>query len=186
MKTAIYGAGSLGTVLGAYLAKAGVDVDLITRNREHVEALNRDGAKIIGTVNMTVPVHALTPDEMTEKYELIILLTKQLDNVNVLKNLQKNMTDDCIVCTLQNGLPELSVSEVVGEDRTMGCTVAWGATLHGKGVSELTSKPDSMSFGLGRMNGQKAADIIRLRNLYYTGTHPAKHILNAGSPCRGA
>ena len=124
MKTAIYGAGSLGTVLGAYLAKAGVDVDLITRNREHVEALNRDGAKIIGTVNMTVPVHALTPDEMTEKYELIILLTKQLDNVNVLKKLQKNMTDDCIVCTLQNGLPELSVSEVVGEDRTMGCTNA--------------------------------------------------------------
>ena len=122
MKTAIYGAGSLGTVLGAYLAKAGVDVDLITRNREHVDALNKDGAKIIGTVNMTVPVHALTPDEMTEKYELIILLTKQLDNVNVLKNLQKNMTDDCIVCTLQNGLPELSVSEVVGEDRTMGCS----------------------------------------------------------------
>ena len=141
MKTAIYGAGSLGTVLGAYLAKAGVDVDLITRNREHVDALNRDGAKIIGTVNMTVPVHALTPDEMTEKYELIILLTKQLDNVNVLKKLQKNMTDDCIVCTLQNGLPELSVSEVVGEDRTMGCTVAWGATLHGKGVSELRASP---------------------------------------------
>lgn len=86
MKTAIYGAGSLGTVLGAYLAKAGVDVDLITRNREHVDALNKDGAKIIGTVNMTVPVHALTPDEMTEKYELIILLTKQLDNVNVYSN----------------------------------------------------------------------------------------------------
>ena len=165
MKTAIYGAGSLGTVLGAYLAKAGVDVDLITRNREHVEALNRDGAKIIGTVNMTVPVHALTPDEMTEKYELIILQTKQLDNVNVLKNLQKNMTDDCIVCTLQNGLPELSVSEVVGEDRTMGCTVAWGATLHGKGVSELTSEPDSMSFGLGRMNGQKDDKLMQVKAL---------------------
>ena len=152
MKIAIYGAGSLGTVLGAYLAKAGVDVDLITRNREHVEALNRDGAKIIGTVNMTVPVHALTPDEMTEKYELIILLTKQLDNVNVLKNLQKNMTDDCIVCTLQNGLPELSVSEVVGEDRTMGCTVAWG-------------EPDSMSFGLGRMNGQKDDKLMQVKAL---------------------
>ena len=165
MKTAIYGAGSLGTVLGAYLAKAGVDVDLITRNREHVDALNKDGAKIIGTVNMTVPVHALTPDEMTEKYELIILLTKQLDNVNVLKKLQKNMTDDCIVCTLQNGLPELSVSEVVGEDRTMGCTVAWGATLHGKGVSELTSEPDSMSFGLGRMNGQKDEKLMQVKAL---------------------
>ncbi|MGN0545556.1 MAG: ketopantoate reductase family protein [Acutalibacteraceae bacterium] len=165
MKTAIYGAGSLGTVLGAYLSKAGVDVDLITRNREHVDALNKGGARIIGTVDMTVPVHALTPDEMTEKYELIILLTKQLDNVNVLKALQKNMTDDCIVCTLQNGLPELSVSEVVGEDRTMGCTVAWGATLHGRGVSELTSEPDSMSFGLGRMNGQKDDKLMQVKDL---------------------
>ncbi len=165
MKTAIYGAGSLGTVLGAYLSKAGVDVDLITRNKEHVEALNKYGAKIIGTVNMTVPVHALTPEEMTEKYELIILLTKQLDNKNILENLKKNMTDDCIVCTMQNGLPELSVSEVVGEDRTMGCTVAWGATLHGKGVSELTSEPDSLSFGLGRMNGKKDDKLMYVKSL---------------------
>lgn len=165
MKTAIYGAGSLGTVLGAYLSKAGVDVDLITRNKEHVDAMNEGGAKIVGTVNMTVPVHALTPDQMTEKYELIILLTKQLDNENILRNLEKNMTDDCIVCTLQNGLPELSVSKVVGEDRTMGCTVAWGATLHGKGVSELTSEPDSMSFGLGRMNGQKDEKLMQVKSL---------------------
>lgn len=165
MKTAIYGAGSLGTVLGAYLSKAGVDVDLITRNKEHVDALNRDGAKIIGKINMIVPVHALTPDQMTEKYELIILLTKQLDNKNILENLKKNMTDDCIVCTMQNGLPELSVSEVVGEDRTMGCTVAWGATLHGHGVSELTSEPDSMSFGLGRMNGKKDEKLMYVKSL---------------------
>lgn len=165
MKTAIYGAGSLGTVLGAYLSKAGVDVDLITRNKEHVEALNKNGAKIIGTVNMTVPVHALTPEEMTEKYELIILLTKQLDNKNILENFKKNMTDDCIVCTMQNGLPELSVSEVIGEDRTMGCTVAWGATLHGKGVSELTSEPDSLSFGLGRMNGKKDDKLMYVKSL---------------------
>lgn len=165
MKIAIYGAGSLGTVLGAYLSKAGVSVDLITRNKEHVESLNRDGAKIIGKVRMTVPVHALTPDEMTEKYELIFLLTKQLENKSILENLKKNMTDDCIVCTMQNGLPELSVSEVVGEDRTMGCTVAWGATLHGHGVSELTSEPDSMSFGLGRMNGKKDEKLMYVKSV---------------------
>ena len=33
MKTAIYGAGSLGTVLGAYLTKNGVDIELVNRNR---------------------------------------------------------------------------------------------------------------------------------------------------------
>ena len=164
-KIAICGAGSLGTVLGAYISKAGVPVDLITRNKDHVDAMNKNGAHIIGTVEMTVPVHALTPDQLSEKYELIILLTKQLDNKNILESLKPYMTDDCIVCTMQNGLPELSVSEVVGEDRTMGCSVAWGATLHGHGVSELTSEPDSMTFGLGRMNGKKDEKLMEVKKL---------------------
>ncbi len=165
MKIAIYGAGSLGTVLGAYISKAGVPVDLITRNKDHVDAMNESGAHIIGTVEMTVPVHALTPDMITEKYDLIILMTKQLDNKNVLENLKKNMNEGCIVCTMQNGLPELSVSEVVGEDNTMGCSVAWGATLHGHGVSELTSEPDSLSFGLGRMNGKVDDKLMEVKKI---------------------
>ena len=40
MRYAIYGAGSLGTVLGAFITKAGTDIDLISRNKEHVQALN--------------------------------------------------------------------------------------------------------------------------------------------------
>lgn len=163
MRACIYGAGSLGTVLGAYISQNGGQVDLINRNKAHVEALKKNGAKIVGTVDMTVPVTALTPDEMQGKYDLIILLTKQLYNVEVLQGLVPFMSDDCIVCTLQNGLPELSVSEVVGEDRTMGCTVAWGATLLEPGVVELTSEPDSMSFGLGRMNGQKDDKLMEVK-----------------------
>ena len=77
---AIYGAGSLGTVLGAYITKNGGKIDLINRNKAHVEALNKNGARIIGTVDMTVPVKALTPDQMTEKYDIIFLMTKQREN----------------------------------------------------------------------------------------------------------
>ena len=47
----------------------------------------------------------------------------------------------------------------------MGCTVAWGATLHGKGVSELTSEPDSMTFGLGRMNGEKDDKLFEVKKI---------------------
>lgn len=165
MKACIYGAGSLGTVLGAYITKNGGEIDLINRNKAHVEALKKNGAKITGTVNMTVPVKALTPDEMTEKYDLIILLTKQLFNVEVLQGLKPFMADDCMVCTLQNGMPELSVSEVVGEERTLGCTVAWGATLLEPGVVELTSEPDSLSFGLGSMTGKKDAGFYQTKKL---------------------
>ena len=43
-RVAIYGAGSLGTVLGAYMTKNGADVVLVNRNRAHVEALREKGA----------------------------------------------------------------------------------------------------------------------------------------------
>ena len=39
MRVAIYGAGSLGTILGAFISKAGVPIELINRNKAHVEAL---------------------------------------------------------------------------------------------------------------------------------------------------
>ena len=45
MRIAIYGAGSLGTILGAYLAKGGVEADLITRNEEHIAALQKMGQR---------------------------------------------------------------------------------------------------------------------------------------------
>lgn len=165
MRAAIYGAGSLGTVLGAYITKAGTEIELINRNKAHVDALNANGAKITGTVDFTVPVKAVTPDRMSGKYDLFILLTKQLDNENVVKGLAPFLSDDGIICTLQNGLPELSVSNVVGEDKVMGCTVAWGATLLEPGVVELTSEPDSLSFGLGRMNGKKDKKLEEVKAL---------------------
>ena len=34
-KVAIYGAGSLGTVLGAFMTQKGVDVELVNRNKAH-------------------------------------------------------------------------------------------------------------------------------------------------------
>ena len=64
---AIYGAGSLGTVLGAYITKNGGAIDLINRNKAHVEALKTSGARITGTVEMSVPVTAYPPDEMSGK-----------------------------------------------------------------------------------------------------------------------
>jgi 2-dehydropantoate 2-reductase len=152
MKIAIYGAGSMGTVLGAYITQGGLDVDLITRNAAHVEGLKTKGAHIVGTVHMTVPVKALLPEEMTERYDLIFLMTKQMDNAAVVKRLKDHLTDDGVICTFQNGLPELSVADILGEDRTFGCATSWGATLIGGGVSELTSAPESLTFGLGAMN----------------------------------
>ena len=150
---AIYGAGSLGTVLGAFITKNGGEVDLINRNKAHVDLLNQKGAKIIGTVDMTVPVKAITPDMMEGKYDVIVLLTKQLFNKEVVTMLKDYLSDEGVIVTLQNGIPEPGIAEIVGANHTMGCAVEWGAALIEPGVCELTSDKDSLSFHMGKMEG---------------------------------
>jgi len=152
MKVAIYGAGGMGTILGAYITKAGYDIDLINRNKEHITALKRDGAKIIGKINFIQAVEALLPAEMTKKYDIILLMTKQRDNKETVKGLVPYLSDKGVICTMQNGLPELSISEVIGKDKTIGCTMSWGATFHGNGVSELTSvaERETLTFSIGK------------------------------------
>ena len=115
---AIYGAGSLGTVLGAYITKNGGKIDLINRNKAHVEALKEKGATINGTIEMTVPVTAIFSDEMKDKYDVILLLTKQLLNKEVVTYLKDYLADDGVIVTLQNGLPEPEIAPVQGKNIT--------------------------------------------------------------------
>ena len=154
MRAAIYGAGSLGTILGAFITKNGGQVDLINHNRAHVEALRQNGAHVTGTVDFIQKVSALCDDEMEGKYDIIFLMTKQQQNPQVVTFLKDYLADDGVMVTLQNGIPELGIGEIVGEDRVLGCTVAWGATMQGPGVCELTSSPDSLTFSLGSLSGR--------------------------------
>lgn len=153
MRYAIYGAGSLGTVLGAYVTKSGTPIDLINRNKKHTAALKEKGAHIKGTVDFTVKVNALFPNEMRGKYDVIFLMTKQLLNNEVVNFLKDYLSEEGVIVTLQNGIPEPGIAEIIGNDKTIGCVVEWGATMDEPGESILTSDPDSLSFHMGKMEG---------------------------------
>lgn len=156
MRAAIVGAGSLGTIIGALMTKGGHPVDLIDTNREHVEALNREGARVTGEMDLLVPVRALTPEEMSGQYDLVFLLSKQTANQAVLSHLLPFLHEGSIVCTLQNGIPEPSVAAVVGAARTIGGAVGFGATWIGPGVSKLTTTAEAVSkfaFEIGELDG---------------------------------
>ena len=139
--------------MGAYLTKNGVDIDLVNRNKAHVAALKEKGAHVTGTVDMTVPVSALLPEEMSGQYDIIFLMTKQLNNRETVAFLKDHLAGDGLIVTLQNGIPEDGIAEIIGADRTIGCTVEWGATMTTPGSSRLTSDPDSLSFHMGSMPG---------------------------------
>ena len=165
MRVAIYGAGSLGTILGAYISRGGEKIELINRNKAHVEALQTRGAHIIGTVQFVQPVVAYTPAEMSGKYDIVFLMTKQQHNAEVVAMLKDYLAEDGVLVTFQNGLPELQIADIIGEERVIGCTVAWGATMQRAGVCELTSSPDALSFSLGSISATRNHHFDKVKQL---------------------
>ena len=190
MRIAIYGAGSLGTILGAYISKAGVAIDLINRNKAHVEALQEKGAQVVGTLQFTQPVTAYTPSEMNGEYDILFLMTKQQHNAEVVAMLKGYLAPDGVLVTFQNGLPEVQIADILGEERVLGCTVAWGATLQSPGVCELTSEPDALSFSLGAISACRSKHFDKVKELLelmgkvdieenFLGTRWSKLLINA-------
>ena len=165
MKMAVYGAGSLGIVLGALLTKSGYDVDLIKRNANDVKALNQDGAIITGFLELVQPVKALTPAEMTEQYDIIFYLTKTTQNKSALGYCARHLKADGMILCMQNGLPEDEVIEYMGKERVLGCVTGWGATHLGGSVSKLTSEAEHMTYDIGELDGQITERIRRLEQI---------------------
>ena len=190
MRVAIYGAGSLGTILGAFISKAGVPVELINRNKAHIEALKTKGAQVVGTMQFCQPVIAYTPDEMSGQYDILFLMTKQQHNAEVVQMLKNYLAADGVLVTFQNGLPEMQIAEVLGEERVLGSTVAWGATLQSPGVCELTSEADALSFSLGAISDKRSKHFAKVKELLelmgtvdveenFLGTRWSKLLINA-------
>ncbi|MBR6085086.1 MAG: 2-dehydropantoate 2-reductase [Spirochaetales bacterium] len=171
MRVAIYGAGSLGTVLGAFIARnapsSGLDlgsgIELYNRNASHVQALRKTGAVIDGEISFTQSVSAFLPSEMEGFFDYIFLMTKQLENDSVVRFLSEHLKADGAICTTQNGLPEPAIAEIIGEDRTLGCTIGWGATMKESGHSTLTSSKDRLCFEIGAISqgGKRHLPVVR-------------------------
>ena len=102
---------------------------------------------------------------MSGKYDIIFLMTKQLRNREILTFLKDFLAEDGLVVTLQNGIPEDSVAEIVGPEHTVGAVVEWGATLSAPGESTLTSSPDSLSFHMGGMPGLPEGSLRRVQEV---------------------
>lgn len=166
MKIAIMGAGSLGTIIGAFMTEGGETVDLIDINEDHVNRLNHSGAKLTGFINKTIPVNAITPFKMNGTYDLVFLLTKQVFNYESLHQLIPHLHENSIVCTLQNGVPEEYVSTIIGAKRTVGGVVGFGATWKGPGESELTTEWETVkkyAFDIGEIDGKVTSRLSKIK-----------------------
>lgn len=168
MNIAIYGAGSLGTIMGAYLSSSEHTVDLIDTFEEHVETMNELGASITGTTDFHISVNATKPEKINKTYDLILLLTKQTYNKKVLPLIKTILNKDGVLLSLQNGVPEEVIQQYIPRKNIVAGSVEFGATFKGPGVSELTTDYDAFknyALQIGELNGEITNRLKALKNV---------------------
>src|SRR5207237_10642344 len=101
MKIVILGAGALGTVLGAHLARVGEDVTLIARG-QRAAYLQEHGATITGLVDFTVPVPVVTDPSQLHDADALIVTVKTYDMDAALGSAK--YLDAGSVLSIQNGV----------------------------------------------------------------------------------
>ncbi|MEO7965383.1 MAG: 2-dehydropantoate 2-reductase [Gemmatimonadaceae bacterium] len=135
MRCLIWGAGAIGGTMGAYLARAAHDVTLVDNVDEHVDAINGTGLHITGPIeDFIVRVPAFTPATLGGEWDTIILATKAHHTESATRALAPHLTTNGCVISAQNGLNELTISELVGAGRTVGAFVNFGADYLEPGV----------------------------------------------------
>ncbi|MCB9161828.1 MAG: ketopantoate reductase family protein [Caldilineaceae bacterium] len=128
MRILIWGAGAIGGVIGAYLVRAGHEITFVDRAADHVDAINRDGLAITGPIDeFTVTARAYTPADVPGVHDAILLCVKAQDTAAAAQALAPHLAADGYVVSVQNGLNELVIADIVGKARTVGAFVNFGA-----------------------------------------------------------
>jgi len=106
MRICVIGAGAIGGLLGARLAKAGEAVTLVARG-PHLEALKANGLRFIeedGSEFVVQPKVVINVREAGPQ-DVIVLGMKAHQVAAVVDDLAAAFTDDTMVLTAQNGIP---------------------------------------------------------------------------------
>ncbi|MEM7026434.1 MAG: 2-dehydropantoate 2-reductase [Pseudomonadota bacterium] len=131
----VWGSGAIGGSIGAALADAGREVVFVDRDIDHVAAINASGLRITGPIReYTVQARASTPDQIEGVFETVLLCVKAQHTEAAARALLNHLATDGCVVSVQNGLNERVISDVVGAARTIGCFVNFGADYHGPGL----------------------------------------------------
>jgi 2-dehydropantoate 2-reductase len=135
VKFLVWGAGAIGGTLGAYLARAGHDITLVDAATDHVDAIDANGLRITGPISeFTVRPTARPPNRLTGTWDTIILATKAHHTETAARALRPHLAPAGCVVSAQNGLNELAIAAALGEARTVGAFVNFGADYLEPGV----------------------------------------------------
>ena len=179
-KVAVLGAGAMGCLFGSQLAEGGLEVTLINTWREHVDAINDRGLRIVGhRGEHRVNVAATTDPAARGAADVVLVQCKAPSTTAAVRNaLEAGLfRDDTVAISFQNGLGnEQMIAAVLGAERVLGGVTAQGASIEGPGCirtyADLPSQIGEMEGGVS----ERVAAIARAFSEHGLETTASAHI----------
>jgi 2-dehydropantoate 2-reductase len=153
MRILVVGAGSIGSAVGGFMAKAGHNLTLISQYQAHVDAIARNGLRITGiwgdhhVTGMTARtgVDGLAPGQ----FDLIVISVKSYDTAAAAASIKHLVDGHTLVLSYQNGLGNAErIAEAVGWHRTVGARVIYGVRTPEPGLVEITVIAEPTALGV--------------------------------------
>ena len=159
----IVGAGAIGAIVGSALAGAGHAVRFIEANRAHVEAVRAGGLRLSGYRQARLDVPIATPDEADWPLRQVLLAVKAPHTLEALQPLADRLAADGFVVSLQNGLEEYRIAELIGAPRTIGAFLTFGG--HYRAPGEVVFGGPG-AFRIGEIDGTTTPRIVALQQAF--------------------
>ena len=160
MHTLILGAGALGSILAAYLARAGERVTLVARGAR-ADILERDGVSITGLETFSARVAIVRSIREVPEADLVVLATKTYDTASVLEGAA--FTRSPVAFSIQNGLQkDDDLARLFSRAQVLGAAANFSGEVLADGRA-LFSVHDSIPIGeLDGSDSQRVRDIARM------------------------
>jgi 2-dehydropantoate 2-reductase len=174
-KIAVLGTGANGSVISCDLIEAGLDVTMIDMWAEHVEVMRTNGLTITSKNGITnVAVSALHLSDVctsTEKFDVVLLVSKAYDTVWLTEFIKPYLADDGVVVGIQNAMTADTIAGIVGIERTLGCVVELASQLFDPGEVYRSTSKDHTWFGVGAFDPSQEQHVELISELCaHTGT----------------
>lgn len=167
MRIALVGAGSMGSLFGGLLARAGEDVWLVDKRADHMDAVRENGLRMsFPGGEWRVPVNATTDPSEPGPVDLIVFFVKSFDTLQAAQEAAPLMGSETLALSLQNGLGNAEkIIEGLGTDRVIAGVTRIGAKLVAPGHVEITetaaNKGGGTSVGAWKAGTQRS-DVERI------------------------
>ena len=158
MKTVILGAGTLGSILAAHLARAREDVTLVARGaRAHY--LKEQGITVTGLADISTPCAIVTAPAEISAADVLIVAVKTYDTESALDGLC-HIDVGCVI-SVQNGvMKNEQIAKVFGTERTLGSTALFSGTMTAEGPVQFTLNEKFYIGELPEGTSQRAQDVV--------------------------